>query len=759
MRERLTGIAMTAFRGVPGELAIDLPRGESLLIYGENGCGKSSVADAIEWYFRGSLELLSKEGREHALRNLGDPKATARVAIATKGSLAGSCEDKKPNKAAMEVANLETFILRGRTIAEFVDKSKGEKWSALQKLLGLGGIDDLRQDLQKARGELKRAHDGAKRELAVEAAALQSRGVEPVDVNVIEKVSDLARSCGRRVRLTIDDYLSADVGASAPPPDDKSARTTALRHDLEQQRAAVEVDLASLTTWNEWVTAATGASAASLDLIASAARLCSRNSEAFAHCPVCAQPVVDVEFRSRIETELAGLQEHAAYAARVRNDADCLVDNLRNLAGSHSRFCSRARDLDLLGPALPDDPTSVLQSALKEHAPIDVALVTRWIDGLRSWDTALREVLDARAENSGATSVASGAMELGALLHVVRRWKAAGARVDACARALARADVILEPYQEAQRDYVATILREISADVDLLYQRLHPNARIRSVAVETWDDKGIELSVDFHGTRQRPPQGVLSESYMNSLAIALFLAMARKFNERIGFLVLDDVVNSFDVSNRTRLGDLMVEELSDWQVILLTHDRYFFEQMKGRGTGWSVRQFTAWSFESGPIVREHRQTGEVETALAELGAGDVGNAARRGRRALEQTLKDVCEGIGVPLPYARGRDNELREVGGLLLGLRSHLKKVARQFALTVEDLLSRIDADTKTVWNVESHASDLAPAADDVRGAVERLQAFERLWSCADCKTPVFRVEGARCRCGKCIFPPAGSS
>ena len=57
-RERLTKITMQAFRGVRDAYEIDLPQAQSLLMYGDNGTGKSSLADAIEWYFTGEILML-----------------------------------------------------------------------------------------------------------------------------------------------------------------------------------------------------------------------------------------------------------------------------------------------------------------------------------------------------------------------------------------------------------------------------------------------------------------------------------------------------------------------------------------------------------------------------------------------------------------------------------------------------------------------------------------------------------------------------
>ena len=120
------------------------------------------------------------------------------------------------------------------------------------------------------------------------------------------------------------------------------------------------------------------------------------------------------------------------------------------------------------------------------------------------------------------------------------------------------------------------------------------------MSVEPWTAKGIELAIDFYGSRQRPPHGVLSESHLNSLAIALFLAMAESFNQRIGFLLLDDVINSFDVEHRGRLAELLAEGFAEWQLIVLTHDQQFFEHLSRRAPSWRKLEFTSWSYAARP---------------------------------------------------------------------------------------------------------------------------------------------------------------
>jgi hypothetical protein len=249
----------------------------------------------------------------------------------------------------------------------------------------------------------------------------------------------------------------------------------------------------------------------------------------------------------------------------------------------------------------------------------------------------------------------------------------------------------------------------------------------------------------------------LSESYMNSVAIVLFLAMARTFNERLNFLVLDDVVNSFDVTHRGRLGEVLIEEFQDWQLIVLTHDRYFFEQVRRKVKGWSAYQVLGWSYERGPSLREHRGSTDVDAAFELMAAGAIGDAARRGRRGLESVLKELCEGLEVPLPYRRGNDNEFREIGQLLNGLRRLLKEDSRgkAFLASIDNTLRSLEADAQAVLNAEAHASDMGASEGEVRSTLERVRDFDALWNCAKCNTRIWKESGVRCKCGASPFPP----
>ena len=754
MKERLTKISLQAFRGACDPYEIKLDQGQSLLMYGENGTGKSSLADAIEWYFTGDIELLAKEGRDHAVRHLGAPKTLPTlVTIGTNGKLGGTCAPKEPNEAAIEAASRETFLLRGRTIADFVDKSKGEKWSALQKLLGLGAIDELRADLQKARTELKRARDAATAKVKQTVAAIVAQKVDPEKIDTA--LAKLAKACGFEPQATIDDYSKLDLlslidPAKSPASSRRTAKATLV---AELDAATVAIDTKALDAWNETLDSDVG-DPTHVDVLAAASRFAKAHPDA-KQCPVCDKKVAAETLKTKIAATLAELQEQSARFSAAEGTARNAADALAQLQQERTRWRTKAKEVGVELPAIADGAKAV-KTAITQRSAIDVATISAFIDSLAAWDKNAHTLLASQSEDAEAPSTRNHAIEFGQLLVAAKPWHDAVAGELRATQAYERADAVFEACQTEQKKYVQSVLEQISAEVARLFERLHPDTgKIGSVAVETWGDKGIELAVDFYGQRQRPLHGVLSESYMNSVAIVLFLAMARTFNERLNFLVLDDVVNSFDVTHRGLLGELLIEEFADWQLVVLTHDRYFFEQVRRRVKGWSSYQVLGWSYERGPSLREHRGATEVDAALELLDAGAIGDAARRGRRGLEQVLKELCEGLEVPLPYRRGNDNEFREIGQLLNGVRRLLKDDAKAFLASIDGMLRSLEADAQSVLNAEAHASESGASVGEVRSTLERVRKFDALWNCPKCDTRIWKESGVRCKCGASPFPP----
>lgn len=84
------------------------------------------------------------------------------------------------------------------------------------------------------------------------------------------------------------------------------------------------------------------------------------------------------------------------------------------------------------------------------------------------------------------------------------------------------------------------------------------------------------------------PHTFLNEAKLTAIALSIRFAMLnQKLSGAVAgdtpkFLILDDVLISLDMSNREIVLDIILKEFTDYQLIILTHDRNFFELLRHR---------------------------------------------------------------------------------------------------------------------------------------------------------------------------------
>jgi len=152
---------------------------------------------------------------------------------------------------------------------------------------------------------------------------------------------------------------------------------------------------------------------------------------------------------------------------------------------------------------------------------------------------------------------------------------------------------IYEELTRKQKEEIELFVKTFSVKLNEYYSYLHPGEKIKNIKLNTFETnneaKGLTIEFDFFDITTYPPHKFLSESHLNSLGIVLFLCSVEAFNRLNKFFILDDVISSFDIEHSSRLCDLLLEKFEDYQIILLTHQKYFYEYMKNK-----IREKNNW---------------------------------------------------------------------------------------------------------------------------------------------------------------------
>ncbi len=260
-----------------------------------------------------------------------------------------------------------------------------------------------------------------------------------------------------------------------------------------------------------------------------------------------------------------------------------------------------------------------------------------------------------------------------------------------------------------------------------------------------FDGKELYFRLAFRGHHPEQPQHFLNEARLSALALAFYLAgrlacVPSGPSTALKLLVLDDVLVGLDYANRRPLLAVLDEHFDGWQIVLLTHDRHWFEVTraaipKDRWTCYEMYEMTAMTGEATPLLRSV----EADIVAATLTQAwdfllqkHLPAAANYARSACELLLRKKCEKLRVKFPY----EADPRKIGFDLLksGLDAHLSDLqTRHASETVKvdklqgqrDKLTAIAPYQTRILNPLSHDTGASLDEYEVKASIEAVEAL----------------------------------
>jgi recombinational DNA repair ATPase RecF len=601
---KLRKLSVSGFRGARFALPLDFSnKSKSLAIFGENAAGKSTITDALEWFLTDRVGHLWREDcKQEALRHvLIEDGADSTVTVEFNGdSLTGEKRLSSALKTSTDLANDNTravvkglqddrIILRHADIVGFLDQQKGAKRKAIADIIGYEEINKFRDAIQGTLNALKResAYTSAK----TSAETLAGDMVREVGQIVPDRQAFLtfAQSIVAPFELGTEvtdeaSFAEAVKALNSLGNSEQKIKKAQRLDQLAKACTALAAEISTfvrdaeafVTSYNVLAKERENVNQLRLsDFLNKGHAVIESEDYVDDACPFCLSAYELGALQGEIANRIDAMSAIQGRLDAAKAQKDAVLQAILSIGMQAKAIGETYTDLTGLDELIVATTTArkLLRAALQG--------ITAAFDGLTVYEAPEGFEYDiARLQHcceTGAAKAQEEASQLGLteqeqkvttalsslrmLEGQVRDYERAQRVIDAYEAQILTLDAIFERFVTVQNAALQSVLDTISADVGKFYAKLHPDESVDNVRLTMVGEEGVEFQYAFHGEEVQPPRKYLSESHLNSLGVVLFLANARIFNKQAKFLVLDDIVTSFDTSHRRRLLRLLREEL------------------------------------------------------------------------------------------------------------------------------------------------------------------------------------------------------
>lgn len=306
------------------------------------------------------------------------------------------------------------------------------------------------------------------------------------------------------------------------------------------------------------------------------------------------------------------------------------------------------------------------------------------------------------------------------------------------------------------QENIKTRFNETSNRIGKYFGILRNDKDIKDIKIVLNEEKGkaagrsAEIELNYYDISVRPAYKVLSESLLNSLGLAVYFTCVKQFNKDCKFIVLDDIMNSLDIDKRDTLLDLIQQEFSEYQIVLFTHDYYWFQKIIRRFPNWISKKIKGWDYIGGAKIDAVTTTKEeINENLSD--STKIESAGWLLGRHVESILNELCENLWAELRY-RYAKNEPPTMEELFDALFKRLKTRAKVIAKKVVEVKKY----EPVLRNFVSHArtNQSAPISpEEIKRAADEWFSLEAEFLCDQCNQFVKyhkSKDAIECQCGK---------
>jgi energy-coupling factor transporter ATP-binding protein EcfA2 len=774
---KLKQIDIKGIRGVKDSISLEL-NGKSIVLYGDNGMGKSSISDAIEWFYTSKVEHL--KGNEidlkEALRNVTvDDDFVSEVGLIFKGKTDFNTAKTLFNKRGsldqdftiktdeirdyLVQSKEENLLLRYKSLNDFVDITKGDKLKYLSDIIGFSEVTKKKEVLRKAYAsiniEIKRQNfEGL---IGSEKKTL----IDKIEA-VVSKEEDLFKVLKTKIvtlklKMEVDsmDDIDALLKHLKTATNEKLIKESAFLEKIQTAISGLQAEVVTInsnydTYYSEFKKIAADVEGIMkiyvAELLKSGTTILNKFHKRD-NCPLCLQEKDRNDLLKEIAERLKEAKE-AEKKLKVFQDAQELVQTI---------CTERIRRLDnLLSEPL-------LKMPENEQLKKDIELISKKIKQMQAAskvkaasgdkiedsndiafgvsDFLLLDDINARIKKVKETIKKDNVTEIYSNISAskdaflkIKLYEKERAILDKQSASLS---IIYNEFVKVQKEGLENFIDSFSTKINEYYQYMNPDEPFQEIKIVTMGEEdelnGITIEYKYNGNWVSPPQKYFSESHLNCFGISFFLASVDAFNDINKFIVLDDVISSFDSNHRKRFAELLFEKFNDRQIILLTHEEEWFRNFVkplAKKKNWLVNEIK-WTEDKGTHFEESK--GDIKSRIEnKLANSDIDGLGNPIRQYLESSLKEICINLDVKVSYRPNEINEKRMPNELINELKSRIKAKKCNGLIDQYPIIDRV-ASSSILGNLLSHDNPFNPKLGDLKAFWADIQELEKLFYCQE--------------------------
>lgn len=802
MTTKIKNITIEGIRGIRDTISLPLNK-KSVLLYGDNGTGKSSISDAVEWFFTDKVSHLSgseidlKEALRNSFREESDISTIAisfdrNIIDATKrlfikrgkliSDISNSSDDFRKYYSASQNENL---LLRYQFLRDFIDQTKGDKLKYLSDIIGFSEVTKTKDVLRKAfnsiKSEIKTQNfeaqiNNEKQTLIAKIGAAVSQ-----ENNLFEKINEIIEPLKTGITVNSIEGIDKVLNHIKKPANTKQLTELQFLESTNKALSTLKDEILFIdeeyqkyfTEFNKIAEDVQSIMQTFLaELLKSGETVITRKFHKEDSCPLCLQQKNLEELKTDIQRRLKEIEESskkkAAFDTAKKTVADIVTERLKRLEIIVNNALLDEPENESIKEVINNFKNKLIeyQKAANEKVTSGNKLPTNDTLILTENDFKIEEQISKRFEaiqtaikNDKSTELYANISAAKDAFLKIKRFEKDKSKLEHQKNSL---ELIYNEFVKRQKEGLESFINTFSTYINDFYQYMNPDEQFHEIRIVTIgeDDElnGITIEYKYSDEWVSPPQKYFSESHLNCFGISFFLASVIAFNKENKFIVLDDVISSFDSTHRKRFADLLFEKFADYQFILLTHEVEWFRyvQQLAKRKAWIIGEIK-WTEAKGAHLDEKPDDLKelIERELANSSVESLGNPIRK---YLEAKLKDICLNLDVKVSYRTNYDNEKRMPDELLNELKSKINKNGGQDIKAKIPIIDRV-ANSSLLGNLLSHDNPFNPKLGDLKAFWADIKELETIFYCQEpnCKRPKVSIKNydnvakkIRCGCDK---------